>query len=186
MELKLLETERLILRPWTLEDAQDLYDYAQSPAVGPAAGWKPHESLEESRKIIREMFIPGEDCWAMQLKRDGHVVGSIGLHEDCSREKGLPVRMLGYVLAERCWGQGLMQEACREVLRYGFREAGLELISVFHFTFNGRSRRTIEALGFIKEGTRRMASTLYDGTVADEVAYSMTRAEFEEICKKWS
>lgn len=185
MELKILETERLILRPWTLEDAQDLYDYAQSPAVGPAAGWKPHESLEESQKIIREMFIPEEDCWAMQLKRDGHVVGSIGLHEDRSREKGLPVRMLGYVLAERCWGQGLMQEGCRAILRYGFAEAGLELVSVFHFPFNGRSRRTIEALGFIKEGTRRMASTLYDGTVADEVAYSMTRAEFEEICKKW-
>ena len=65
------------------------------------------------------------------------------------------------------------------------REAGLELVSVFHFTFNSRSRRTIEALGFIKEGTRRMASAIYDGTVVDEAGYSMTRAEFEEICKKW-
>ena len=184
MELKRLETERLILRPWTVEDAQDLYEYAKSHAVGPAAGWKPHESVEESRRIIREMFIPGQDCWAMQLKSDGHVVGSVGLHEDRSREKGLPVRMLGYVMAERCWGQGLMQEACRAVLRYGFREAGLELISVFHFTFNDRSRRTIEALWFRKEGTRRMASTIYDGTVVDEAGYSLTRAEFEEISKK--
>ena len=53
-----------------------------------------------------------------------------------------------------------------------------------HFTFNDRSRRTIEALGFRKEGTRRMASTIYDGTVVDEAGYSLTRAEFEEISKK--
>lgn len=184
MEIKRLETARLILRPWTMEDAQDLYDYAKSPVVGPAAGWKPHESIEESRYILQNMFLPSQECWAMQFKGDGHVVGSIGLHEDGSREKGLPVRMLGYVMAERCWGQGLMQEGCREVLRYGFEETGLALISVYHFPFNDRSRRTIEALGFKKEGTRRMACKLYDGTVVDEVSYSLTSAEFEEIYKK--
>ena len=50
--MKTIETERLILRPWRLEDLEDLYQYAKNPEVGPNAGWKPHENLEESRKIL--------------------------------------------------------------------------------------------------------------------------------------
>ena len=45
--MKPIETERLLLRPWRLEDAADMYAYAKNPNVGPNAGWKPHESVEE-------------------------------------------------------------------------------------------------------------------------------------------
>ncbi len=54
--MKILETERLILRPWKLTDKEDLFEYAKSELVGPNAGWKAHKSLEESVEII-EMFI---------------------------------------------------------------------------------------------------------------------------------
>ena len=50
-----LETKRLVLRPWTEADAESLYEYARDPDVGPAAGWPPHESAEESRKIINQI-----------------------------------------------------------------------------------------------------------------------------------
>ncbi len=52
-----LETKRTILRPFTEADAPDLFAYAKDPRVGPIAGWKPHESVEESREIIRTVFL---------------------------------------------------------------------------------------------------------------------------------
>ena len=65
-----LETERLILRPFETGDAADLYAYARDPRVGPAAGWQPHESVEESREIIRTVFSePG--VFAVTLRERG-------------------------------------------------------------------------------------------------------------------
>ena len=52
----ILETERLILRPWREEDADDLYIYASDPDIGPPAGWPPHTSVESSREIIRTVL----------------------------------------------------------------------------------------------------------------------------------
>ena len=54
----MLETERLLLRPWRESDAEDLYRYASDPNVGPIAGWPVHTSIENSREIIRDTFPP--------------------------------------------------------------------------------------------------------------------------------
>ena len=123
--MKRLETPRLILRDWTEDDLEDLYEYAADPEVGPAAGWKPHESLEESRQILNEMFLGSTEIWAVEDRETGRVIGSVGLHPDRMRP-GVPgVRMLGYVLARAAWGRGLMTEAAGEALRYAFEEEGL-------------------------------------------------------------
>ena len=52
----ILQTKRLILRPWCEDDAQALYQYASDPEIGPAAGWPPHTSVEDSREIIRTVL----------------------------------------------------------------------------------------------------------------------------------
>ena len=77
----ILQTERLILRPWEEDDAEECYRYAKDPAVGPAAGWPPHRSVGESRRIIREMLMAPE-IYAIVLKETGLPVGSIGLHHN--------------------------------------------------------------------------------------------------------
>ena len=74
----ILETERLILRPWKETDAQDLYFYASSPEVGPKAGWPVHTSVENSRDIIRNV-LSAPETYAVIPKDSGHAVGSIGL-----------------------------------------------------------------------------------------------------------
>lgn len=68
--MKPIETERLLLRPWRLEDAADMYAYAKNPNVGPNAGWKPHESVEESKAILESWMHSGEeeDIWAIVPK----------------------------------------------------------------------------------------------------------------------
>lgn len=177
--MKTLETPRLILRQWTREDAADLFEYAKSPLVGPMAGWKPHESIEESVKII-DSFIVQDETWAIYHKQDGKVIGGVGLHPDRKRavDKSIAA-MLGYVLSENYWGKGIMLEACREVLRFAFEEMSLEIISLFHYPFNNQSRRVAQKLGFKHEGVLRKASTIFDGTTYDDVCYSLTKTEWE-------
>lgn len=177
--MKRLETPRLILRDWTEDDAEDLYRYAADPEVGPAAGWKPHENVEESRKIA-EMFIREGDVWALEEKASGRVIGSLGLHKD-EKRPGVPgVKMVGYVLAKDSWGQGRMTEAVKEVMRYAFEEEGLRMLTVYHFPWNDRSRRVIEKCGFRKEGSLRESFVRFDGTLMDEVCYSLTAEEWKE------
>ena len=106
--MKPIETERLLLRPWRLEDAADMYAYAKNPNVGPNAGWKPHESVEESKAILESWIHSDEeeDIWAIVPKETGRACGSIGLHQD-SRRPGVPnCRELGYVLGQEQWGKG--------------------------------------------------------------------------------
>jgi putative acetyltransferase len=86
--------------------------------------------------------------------------------------------MLGYALSEDYWGQGIMTEAARAVLAYGFDTLGLSLISVVHYPSNLGSQRVIEKCGFYYEGTIRQAEKIYTGEVRDVKAYSIFREEF--------
>lgn len=177
--MKELESERLILRSWTLEDLDDFYEYAKNDNVGPNAGWKPHESKEESEKILKS-FIKNNEVWAIEYKENKKVIGSIGLHKDEMR-MGIKAKMLGYVLSKDYWGKGLMTEAAKEVIKYGFEEEELDLISVRHFRFNDRSKRVIEKCGFKYEGTLRKGRKLFNDEVVDLVLYSMLKEEYREM-----
>ncbi len=178
--MKVLETDRLLLREWIEEDCYDLYEYAKSPKVGPMAGWVPHESLDKSKEIVH-MFIESNETWAICLKQTGKVIGSIGLHPDKKRSYDSDqVKMLGYVLAEDYWGQGIMVEAGKEVLRFAFKEFNVETLSVYHFSSNPQSKRVIEKLGFTYEGTLRKAIKLQDGTIVDSLCYSLLKEEYEK------
>lgn len=144
-----LHTPRLTLRPWRQTDLQDLYAYASDPEVGPMAGWKPHESLEESQMIL-DRFVSGRKTFALEYR--GRVVGSIGVegydearYPEFSEQR---VRMLGFVLARECWGQGLMPEGVSEVIRWLFEEQKLDVILCGHFLWNKQSGRVQEKCGF--------------------------------------
>lgn len=178
--MKVLETDRLLLREWIEEDCYDLYEYAKSPKVGPMAGWVPHENLDKSKEIVH-MFIESNETWAICLKETGKVIGSIGLHPDKKRSYDSDqVKMLGYVLSEDYWGQGIMVEAGKEVLRFAFKEFNVEILSVYHFSSNPQSKRVIEKLGFTYEGTLRKAIKLQDGTIVDSLCYSLLKEEYEK------
>ena len=82
----ILETERLILRPWAEDDAEECYKYAKNPQVGPAAGWPVHTSSENSRQVIRDVLMVPE-TYAIVLKKTGFPVGSIGLHHNDLADK---------------------------------------------------------------------------------------------------
>lgn len=177
--MQTLESERLILRSLTENDVEDMYRYAALPDVGPSAGWKPHASRSETLGLIR-LFMAKDNVWAIERKSDGRMIGSLGLHTD--KWRNLPdVCTFGYVLAKDCWGHGYMTEAVRRALEYSFTEAGMNMVSISHYTFNDRSRRVIEKCGFVYEGTIRRAFIRYDGAVFDEAVYSLTKAEWRAL-----
>ena len=143
----ILETKRLILRPWREDDAEDLYKYASDPEVGPPAGWPPHTSVENSREIIRTV-LSAPDTFAVCLKENGKPIGSIGFHRGDLAEQGDEYE-LGYWIGKPFWGQGLIPEASREMLRYAFEDLGMNRIWCGYYDGNEKSRRVQEKLGFI-------------------------------------
>lgn len=174
--MKALETERLILRMFTPEDAEDVYAYASNPNVGPPAGWAPHTSVEDSRRIIEEIFMPPE-AWAIRIKGDDRVVGVIALEPDNIRPDANS-RELGYNLAEEHWGKGYMTEAAKEVLRFAFEELCLDQVGICTSRVNKRSQRIIEKCGFTYEGTIRRYYKIYDGSLRDSMVFSMLKEEY--------
>lgn len=176
-QMEEIETKRLRLREWTLEDAKALYAYASNPDVGPQAGWKPHESEGESLRIIQRLFIPN-GVWAICLKENGKVIGSIGLEPD-KRRPGISSRELGYSLGEEYWGKGFMTEAAKAVLEYCFMVLNLEIVAICTSPKNIKSQRVIEKCGFSYEGTQRKTYRIYTGAIRDTKCYSMLKEEWQ-------
>ncbi len=155
-----LRTERLALRPWKQKDLEDFFAYASVDGVGQMAGWIPHESIAVSQKILNG-FIEKKRTFALEYQE--RAVGSLGIEEYVEEEwpeyDSLRGRALGFVLAKPYWGQGLMPEAVREVIRYLFEEVRLDFLICNHYVENTRSARVQQKCGFRpgKEGIHTRA-----------------------------
>ena len=147
-----LETERLILREWSLTDLDDFFEYASNPDVGPRAGWSPHENKEKSLEILNH-FIEGKKTFAIVYKKNNKVIGSLGvefygLEDKLTEFSNYQGRSIGYVLSKDYWGQGLMPEAVKILIDYLFNVLDYDFLLSGHFDFNDRSRRVQEKCGF--------------------------------------
>ena len=153
---KLLETKRLILRRWEESDAENLYEYAKDPDVGPIAGWPPHQSVAESLDVIRNVFN-GVEAYAVCLKEDGNAIGAIELklngHTDMTERDD--ECELGYWLGKPFWGQGIMPEAAREMLRHAFEDLGMQKVWCGYYDGNIKSKRVQEKCGFRYQWTTK-------------------------------
>ncbi len=143
-----IETERIILRDFSLEDVPDVFEYAKNDKVGPPAGWAPHENIETTYRAVEDFIKNG--TIALVPKQTGRVAGSIGLHDTSVSRLVRCIKSLelGYVLDERLWGRGLMTEAAEAVARHAFRDMGLGALWSGCFEGNERSRSVQRKLGF--------------------------------------
>ena len=150
----ILNTERLILRPWEETDAESLYEYAKDPEVGPIAGWPVHTSAENSLEIIKNV-LSAPETYAICLKEDNKAVGSIGLilngstdmtdrDDECE---------LGYWIGKPFWGNGYVPEAVNELLRHGFENLNMNIIWCGYYDGNIKSKRVQEKVGFVYHHT---------------------------------
>ncbi|MDR1735831.1 MAG: GNAT family N-acetyltransferase [Oscillospiraceae bacterium] len=145
----ILETDRLILRPWRESDAEKLYEYAKNPNIGSSAGWPAHTSVENSRQIIRDILSADEN-YAVTLRGDDSAIGSIGLL--IGEKSNLNIKPdeaeIGYWIAEPYWGQGLIPEAARTIIHYAFETLGISTLWCGYFDGNEKSKRAAEKCGF--------------------------------------
>ena len=147
----ILETDRLILRIWELKDLDDFFEYASVEGVGEKAGWEHHKSKDKSLEILK-MFIEEKKVFAIVLKENQKVIGSIGI-EELSEEldkdlDNLLGRELGYVLNKDYWNKGIMKETVSKVVDYCFNTLKLNFLMASYFNHNIASKRVLENLNF--------------------------------------
>jgi len=175
--MKTLETDRLILRAWQLEDLNDLYECMSNPNVGPIGGWKPHKSKRASLLMLKS-FVKDGDRWAIALKETGKAIGAVRLYPDENRGQFSARNsafLINFFLAETHWGKGYMTEAVQRVVDYAFDELHAELLGASHRPGNDRSKRVIEKCGFHYDGIIEGGSKNYDGQLFDSVCYSILK-----------
>jgi len=151
---KILETERLVLRPFRVSDAEAMFrGWATDKEVTKYLTWTPHENIEVTRQFLaqreEEYKKPNVYHWAITL--GGELIGDIELGEIDWRETG----GLGYCMAKRYWGKGIMTEALHEIIRFAFEEVGVHRIEGAHAKANIGSSRVMEKNGLQLEGIRR-------------------------------
>lgn len=145
----ILETERLMLRPWSESDAESLYEFAKDPRVGPIAGWPVHTSVENSKQIIRDV-LSADETYAIVQKGKEKAIGSIGLM--IGGKSNLNIRYdeaeIGYWIGVPYWGKGMVPEAVKKLMEYAFKKAGILKIWCGYFDGNEKSKRVQEKCGF--------------------------------------
>ena len=147
-----IETERLILRPFKQSDLRDFNEYASVPGVGEMAGWKHHETIEKTQEIL-DMFIKEDKTFAIVFKKNNKVIGSLGvekygLDDKLTEFNSYYGREIGYVLSKDYWGRGIMPEAVGTVINYLFNDLNLDFLTCGYYDFNNQSKRVQEKCGF--------------------------------------
>ncbi len=181
-----LHTERLILRPWRGTDADDLYEYARDPRVGPIAGWPVHTSVEESTEIIRTVFNRPE-VYALQSREDGHAIGCVGIligadsNFDISDREG----EIAYWIGVPYWGRGLVPEAVREVMRHAFMDLELDALWCGYFADNLQSLAAQSKCGFQHHNIEVNKFNSFLGDYRTEHISRITREQWFALQATW-
>lgn len=174
-----LETQRLLLRAWTENDADELYSLAGNPLIGEMAGWPAHRSTEESREIIRTVFA-FPNVFAITLKTTGQLIGCIGIQTECNIPLPADEAEIGYWLGTAYWGKGYMPEAMQALVQYAFRKLQLKRLWCGCYESNTQSARVQEKCGFRYHHTTHNTPT-YSGDCRTEIWRCIDAKQISEI-----
>ncbi|ABY93105.1 GCN5-related N-acetyltransferase [Thermoanaerobacter mathranii subsp. mathranii str. A3] len=174
-----LETPRLILKKISLEDAEDMFEYARDPEVTKYVSWEYHKSIEDSVKFINLLLSKYANSepsdWGLYLKENGKLIGTCGyVFID---EKNMTGE-IGYVLGKKYWNKGFMTEAVKKVIEFGFKKLNLNRIQARCKVENIPSERVMQKVGMKFEGILR-ETVFIKGRFWDMKMYSILKREYE-------
>jgi ribosomal-protein-alanine N-acetyltransferase len=176
-----LTTNRLNLRAMRMSDARDIYEYSCDPQVARHVLWEAHQNIHQTRAYIRYVLrqyragTPSSFC--IELKDTGKVIGTIGFMWVSNENRSAEV---GYSLSRSYWNKGIMTEALREIMRFGFETLNLNRIEAQHECDNPASGKVMEHVGMLREGTLRQR--LYNKSrFVDVELYAILRDEWRKI-----
>ena len=159
-----IATARLILRPMTRRDADDMFEYASDPEVTRYLLWAPHQSRDDTRRYLKQVeaaYKRGEFYdFGVELKETGKFIGTCGI---ASLDLPNGTAEIGYVINPRYHNMGLATEAARAVIRFCFEELGINRVEARYMTGNDASRRVMDKCGMTFEGIKRSAVFVRDG-----------------------
>lgn len=178
MGTKTLETKRLILRKFTLDDAEGMFNnWATDSKVNKYLAWNIHKNVEETRNIISKWISKYEDGnynWIVEKKDTHEVIGSI-----CEEGKNIKNKTisLGYCYGSKYWNNGYASEVLRRVIEYLLNEEDYYLVEANYRSSNPASGKVMEKSGMKYDGTLRDRKIDPDGKRASVVYYSITKNE---------
>jgi len=177
-----LETKRLILRPTSISDAEQMYNnWAADPEVTKFLLWQPHADIEATKSVLAAWDIRLERLdyyhWGMVLKESGQIIGtcgSLGINEAHRSTE------LGYCMGRAYWGKGYMSEAVAAIIDFLFKTVGLNRIAAGHDPNNVASGRVMQKCGMIYEGTQRQAHYCPRRGFYDLACYAILKCDYEK------
>jgi RimJ/RimL family protein N-acetyltransferase len=161
------------LRPWTINDLNSLVKYANNPEIaGRLTNKFPYPYTEENGRNFIEFATKNTPRNIMAIDINGEAVGGIGIHpQDDVQCKNAE---MGYWLAQPFWGNGIITEAIKKMIVYGFENFDLNRIYARPFGTNIASQKVLEKAGFKLEG--RFEKTLFkNGEYLDELIYAVRK-----------
>lgn len=176
--LPTLETERLLLRKMTLDDAPDMFEYASDREVTRYTSWHAHMSLNDTLDFIKATLQKYESgkvsSWGIIYKENNKFIGACGF---LSWVPQIYRAEIGYVLSNKYWNMGIMTEAMKAVISFGFEKMELNRIEAVCKPENAASERLLQKLGMSFEGIPR-EYVLLKGSYHDIKMYSLLKKEF--------
>ena len=175
-----IETKRLILRPYSMQDAEAMFvNYANDPEVTKFLTWEPHGKIENTVALLAEWVPKYDDMsqynWGIVLKQSQEIVGGIGAIDIVENDMRCEV---GYCVSKFCWGQGIMSEALAAVLGFLFTRVGFNRIQAKHDLNNPASGRVMEKNGMKREGVLREFFLNKDIGPCDLALCSILKSEY--------
>lgn len=143
----ILETERLILRRFTLDDAEEIFrNWGSDDEVTKYVRWSTHKTIEDTKeylKSVMEKYRNNEFEWALSLKDTGELIGAMGafISDDDRHE-------IGYNTARKHWRKGYTTEALKAVMNYLINDVGIRRFRCSHAKLNPASGAVMQKVGF--------------------------------------
>jgi len=173
-----LETERLVLRAATLEDATALQRIRSNPDVMEYMDTFYHDSLEVSKEFISYNLEGYADkkviYWMLIEKASGSIIGDFSFWKIDSKHHRAEI---GYTLDPDYWGKGYMKEAMLQLFSFGFKDLNLHGFDANTNPLNEKSKRILLKIGFQKEAYFR-ESFFYKGEYLDSEIYCLLEKDF--------
>lgn len=174
-----IETERLLLRKFKIEDAKQMFDnWAKDPENVKYLSWKAHESIADTYRVLNN-WIDEYQCdnsyrWCITLKDTNEVIGSIDVIE---MKEIRSTCEIGYVVSKKYWNRGIMTEALRAIIKYLFDKVNFNRIQLRHMVDNPASGKVMMKCGMKYEGTLRQYDLKNTGELCDAAIYSILKGE---------
>ena len=178
-----LETQRLILRRFTLQDSEAAFqNWTSDEKVTPFLRWPTHESIETTKKVL-QAWVDGyaqDNFYQWAIVRKENEKDPIGTISVINQNEDLSIVHIGYCLGSKWWHQGFTSEAFEGIIPFLMEQVGANRIESQHDPLNPNSGKVMLKCGLQYEGTLRQADSSNQGIV-DAAIYSLLATEYRSL-----